>query len=105
MTVGTRPDWSPPPPANDTFVGAVVNGLKAALGKAGSLTLAGLSEAVEAPARALTRRAAETAVAAPRPLADEAALARALAERPGPPASAAPPPPRWRPGWPAGSGS
>jgi len=62
-----------------------VNGLKTALGRAGSLTASGLGEAVEAPARILTRRAAETAVAAPRPLADEKALARALSERPGSP--------------------
>jgi len=76
---GTRP------PADDTVVKAVVNGLKAALGKAGTLTASGLSEAVEAPARALTRRAAESAVAAPRPLADERSLARALAQKPGSP--------------------
>lgn len=71
---------------DDTAVKAVVNGLKAAIAKAGSLTASGLTEAVDAPVRALTRRAAEHAVAAPRPLADEKALARVLAERPGTPA-------------------
>ncbi|MEA2716339.1 MAG: hypothetical protein QOI99_656 [Actinomycetota bacterium] len=74
------------PPQDDFGAGAVVKGLKTALGRAGSLTATGLGEAVEVPARALTRRAAETAVAAPRPLAEERALARALAERPGTPA-------------------
>jgi len=73
------------PPPEDTGVKAVVNGLKSALGKAGSLSASGLGEAIEAPARALTRKAAEGAVAAPRPLAEEKALARALAERPGSP--------------------
>jgi hypothetical protein len=77
--------WAPPPPG-DISVRAVVNGLRDALGKAGSLTASGLGEAIEAPARALTRRAAESAVAAPRPLPDQKALARALAERPGTPA-------------------
>ena len=81
-TTGTQ--WSPPPP-DDSGVKAVVNGLKSALGKAGTLTASGLGDAIEAPARALTRRAAEGAVAAPRPLADEKALARALSERPGSP--------------------
>jgi hypothetical protein len=74
------------PPQEDTAVKAVVNGLKAGLGKAGSLTAAGLTEAVDAPMRALTRRAAENAVAAPRPVADENTLARLLAERPSAPA-------------------
>jgi hypothetical protein len=74
------------PPQDDSSARAVVNGLKVALGRAGSLGAAGLGEAVEVPARALTRRAAESAVAAPRPLAEERALARALAERPGTPA-------------------
>ncbi|MEA2972841.1 MAG: hypothetical protein QOG82_1299 [Actinomycetota bacterium] len=74
------------PPQEDTTVKAVVNGLKAALGKAGSITASGITEAVDAPVRALTRRAAESAVAAPRAVADEKALARLLAERPGTPA-------------------
>jgi|GEM_PF-5631468 len=74
------------PAPDDTAVGAVVNGLKAALAKAGSLTASGLTEAVDAPMRALSRRAAEAAVAAPRPVADETTLARLLAERPGTPA-------------------
>ena len=74
------------PPLDDTAVKAVVNGLKGALGRAGSLTASGLTEAVDAPVRALTRRAAESAVAAPRAVADENSLARLLAERPGAPA-------------------
>ncbi len=73
-------------PRDDSGVKAVVGALKDALGKAGSLTSSGLTEAVDAPMRALTRRAAEAAVAAPRALADEKSLARALAERPGTPA-------------------
>ncbi|MEA2686316.1 MAG: hypothetical protein QOE93_1511 [Actinomycetota bacterium] len=76
--------WSPAP-ADDNAARAVVRALKTALGKAGSLTASGLIEAVEAPARTLGRRAAESAVAAPRPLSDERSLARALAERPGAP--------------------
>ncbi len=76
----------PRPPQDDGAVKAVVHALKSALGRAGTLTATGLGEAVEAPARALTRRAAEAAVAAPRPLADEKALARALAAGPGSPA-------------------
>lgn len=70
----------------DTAVRTVVDGLKSALAKAGRLTASGLTEAVDAPMRALTRRAVEHAVAAPQPLADEQALARVLAERPGTPA-------------------
>jgi hypothetical protein len=70
---------------DENLVKAVVNGLKVALGKANTLTAAGLSEVVEAPARALTRRAVESAVAAPRPMAEEHALAKALAQRPGSP--------------------
>ena len=73
------------PPQDENLVKAVVNGLKTALGRANTLTAAGLGEIVEAPARALTRRAAESAVAAPRPLAEENALAKALAQRPGSP--------------------
>ncbi len=71
---------------DDTAVRTVVNGLKTALTKAGSITASGLTEAVDAPVKALTRRAAEQATAAPRPLADEHSLARALADRPGTPA-------------------
>jgi hypothetical protein len=75
-----------PPPQEDSAVKAVVNGLKSALGRAGSLTASGLGEAVEAPVRALTRRAAESAVAAPRAaLTKEEGLAKALAARPGSP--------------------
>ena len=59
--------------------------MKDAIGKAGRLTASGLGEAVEASGRALTRRAAESAVAAPRPVPDEKSLARALSVRPGPP--------------------
>jgi hypothetical protein len=91
--LGTPNGVEPPPRANpaghtppdDNAVAAVISALRAALGKAGSLTAAGLSEAVEAPARSLTRRAAEGAVAAPRPLGKETALARALSERSGSP--------------------
>jgi len=78
------PNGAAPPP-DDNAVKAVIAGLRAALGKAGTLAGAGLSEAVEAPARSLTRRAAESAVAAPRQLAKETALARALSERSGSP--------------------
>ncbi len=63
-----------------------MNALKAALGKAGALTASGVTEAVDLPVRTLTRRAAESAVAAPRPLSERQALVRALAERPGVPA-------------------
>ncbi len=80
------PAAGPGPGPDEGAVKAVVNGLKAVLGRAGEITAAGLGEAVEAPARALTRRAAENAVSTPRPLADEKALARALAERPSSPA-------------------
>ncbi len=73
------------PTSDDSAVKAVVNGLKAALTKAGRVTASGLTDAVDAPVRALTRRAAENAVAAPRPLPDEQALARVLAARPGTP--------------------
>ena len=74
------------PPPDDTAVKAVVNGLKDALGRAGSLTASGITEAVDAPLRALTRRATENAVAAPRSVATESSLAKLLAERPGTPA-------------------
>lgn len=74
------------PGRDEPAVAAVVNGLKSALAKAGNLTVSGLTEAVDAPMRALTRRVAEQAVAAPRPLPDEQALARMLAERPATPA-------------------
>ncbi len=67
-------------------VEAVVGALTGALDKVGSLTASGLIKAVDAPMQALTRRAAEAAVADPRPLTDEKALARSLAEAPDSPA-------------------
>ncbi|HVF14626.1 MAG TPA: hypothetical protein VM942_08505 [Acidimicrobiales bacterium] len=73
------------PSTDENAVWAVVSGLTGALGRAGTLTASGLGEAIEAPARILTRRAAEAAVAAPRPLADQKALTRALSERSGSP--------------------
>lgn len=63
-------------------VRAVVFAALAFLRRAGTISLKGLTDAVDAPFRVLTRKVAADAVAQPRPVHDKRTLASALAARP-----------------------
>ena len=76
---------SPPPTDRAGDVGAVVQSALAAIGRAGRISAAGLSDAVEGAARSLARRVVNSAIAAPRLVDERKALARALAEHPNTP--------------------
>lgn len=63
-------------------VRGLVGEVLAAVGRAGRLSLTGAGDALEGPARAVARRSTAAATSQPAAVADHAALAKALAEKP-----------------------
>lgn len=78
----SRPAATTPEPDDDGGVGAVVRSAVGAARRAGSFTASGVADALEAPLRALSRKAVAGALAQPQPVSNTTRLAEALGERP-----------------------
>ncbi|MFP5320121.1 MAG: hypothetical protein ACLGI2_17735 [Acidimicrobiia bacterium] len=79
----SRPQGPSPEPADDDGgVGAAVRSAMGAAQRMGSFSAAGVVDALEAPLRALSRKAAADALAQPQPVSNTTRLAEALGERP-----------------------